>query len=95
MEDDLAGALALRRRRVELRDGAADFSAAVFDDEAVFAVLRYLGRAGVPVVVNLSSREVSAGCEMRGGWRTQGTESDGPSRVQLGPYGLALLDVRR
>ena len=44
MEDDLAGALALRRRRVELRDGAADFSAAVFDDEAVFAVLRYLGR---------------------------------------------------
>ena len=38
MEEDLARTLALRRQRDELRDGAADFSAAVFDDEAVFAV---------------------------------------------------------
>ena len=78
MEDDLARTLALRRQRDELREGAADFSAAVFDDEAVFAVLRYLGRAGVLVVVNLSSREVSAACELRGGWRTEGTDTDGP-----------------
>jgi glycosidase len=95
MEDDLARTLALRRQRDELREGAADFSAAVFDDEAVFSVLRHRGRAGVLVVVNLSSREVSAECELRGGWRAEGTGTDGPSSVQLGPYALALLDVRR
>ena len=95
MEEDLARTLALRRQRDELREGAADFSAAVFDDEAVFAVLRYRGRSGVLVVVNLSSREVSAACEVRGGWRAAGTGTDGPSHVELDPYGLALLDVRR
>jgi glycosidase len=95
MEDDLARTLALRRQRDELREGAADFSAAVFDDEAVFSVLRHRGRAGVLVVVNLSAREVSAECELRGGWRAEGTGTDGGSSVQLGPYALALLDVRR
>ena len=95
MEEDLARTLALRRQRDELREGAADFSAAVFDDEAVFAVLRYRGRFGVVVAVNLSSREISAACEVRGGWRVAGTGTDGPSHVELDPYGLALLDVRR
>ncbi len=95
MEEDLARTLALRRQRDELREGAADFSAAVFDDKAVFAVLRYRGPAGVLVVVNFSSREISAACELRGGWRITGTDSDRPSHVELAPYGLALLDVRR
>jgi hypothetical protein len=95
MEEDLARTLALRRQRDELREGAADFSAAVFDDEAVFAVLRYCGSAGVLVIVNLSPREVTAACELRGGWRAAGTGTSGPAYVELGPYDLALVDVRR
>jgi Alpha amylase, catalytic domain/Domain of unknown function (DUF3459) len=95
IEEDLAHTLALRRQRDELREGAADYSAATFDDDAVFAVLRYRGRAGVLVMVNLSPREVNAACELRGEWRTAATDSEMPMRVELDPYGLALLDVRR
>ena len=95
MEEDLARTLTLRRQRDELREGAADFSAAVVDDEAVFAVLRYRGRSGVLVLVNLSARAVSAACEVRGGWRLTDAQTDGPMQVELDPYGLALLDVRR
>ena len=95
MEEELARTLALRRQRDELRDGAADFSAAVFDHEAVFAVLRYRGGSGVLVTVNLSARQINPACELRGGWRFAGTETEGPRHVDLGPYGLALLEVRR
>jgi glycosidase len=95
MEGDLARTLALRRQRDELRDGAADFSAAVVDDEAVFAVLRNRGPAGVLVLVNLSPRKVSAVCKVRGGWRATGTGTDGLVHVELDPYGLELLDVGR
>ncbi len=95
IEEDLARTLALRRLRDELREGAADFSAAVLDDEAVFAVLRYRERSGVLVLVNLSPRVVSAACEVRGGWQVAGAGADGRAHVKLDPYGLALLDVRR
>ena len=76
MEEDLAHTLALRRQRDELREGAADFSAAAFDDKAVFAVLRYRGRAGVLVVVNLSPREIGAAFELRPPWRVAGAGPD-------------------
>jgi len=95
MEEDLARTLALRRRRDELREGAADFSAAVLDDEAVFAVLRHCGRAGLLVLVNLSAQAVSAACAVRDGWRVAGTDEAGTTRVELDPHGLALLEVRR
>jgi hypothetical protein len=95
MEEDLARTLALRRQRDELRVGAADFSAAVVDDAAVFAVLRHRGRAGVLVLVNMSARAVSAACEVRGGWRMTDAHPHGPVQVPLDPYGLALLDVWR
>jgi hypothetical protein len=95
MEEDLARTLAVRRQRDELRKGAADFSAAVLDHEAVFAVLRYRGRAGVLVLVNLAPQAVSTMCELRHGWQAASTDPDGRARVELGPYGMALLEVQR
>jgi len=93
IEEDLARTLALRRQCDELRNGAADFSAAVFDDEALFAVLRYRGPSGVLVIVNLSPRHINSACELRGGWRVAGTGPRSPLHVELDPFGLALLDV--
>ena len=95
MEEDLARTLALRRQRDELREGAADFSAAVLDHEAVFAVLRYRGLAGVLVLVNLGTQAVSTMCELKHGWQAASTDPDGRARVELGPYGMALLEVQR
>jgi hypothetical protein len=95
MEEDLARTLALRRQRAELREGATDFAAAVLDDEAVFPVLRYRGRAGVLVLVNLSPRAVRTACSLRDGWRVAGPDPHGRAGVELDPYGLELLEVRR
>ena len=95
IEEDLTRILALRHQRDELRQGAADFSAATFDDDAIFSVLRHIGQTGVLVVVNLSSRSVGAAGEMHDGWRVVDSRTQGPWHVQLDPYGLALVDVQR
>ena len=79
----------------ELRDGAADFSAAVFDDEAVFAVLRYLGRAACLSSSTSPRGSKRGGARCAGGGEPRVPNQTGPCAVQLGPYGLALLDVRR
>ena len=95
MEQDVARLLHLRRQREELRHGGADFSAAELDDEAVFAVLRHHGSSGLLVLVNLSPRATTIGCRLRRGWRAVGAAPGEPLKVELEPYGSALLEVRQ
>jgi glycosidase len=95
MEDDLARLLQLRRQREELRQGGADFSAAELDDDAVFAVLRHHGPSGLLVLVNLSPRATTTVCRLRRGWRVVGPAHGEAVKVELEPYGSALLEVRQ
>jgi glycosidase len=107
IEEDLRRTFALRRTRPELAGAAAaDYQSVAVEDERVFAVVRHAGELATLVLVNLSPAEVIADCRLSGGYEVVLLENyytgtalqaapDGTLRAELGPFGIALVELGR